>query len=89
MKYNCWEVKKCGREEGGSKVQELGVCKASTDSNYEGRNSGKNGGRYCWHVKASLCGGRVQGNYLEKAQQCIQCEFYKIVKEEEGEGFEY
>ena len=27
---NCWEVKKCGREPGGAKVAELGVCPAST-----------------------------------------------------------
>jgi hypothetical protein len=28
-KLNCWEVKKCGREPGGVKVKELGVCPAS------------------------------------------------------------
>lgn len=26
IEKNCWEFKKCGRETGGSKVKELGVC---------------------------------------------------------------
>lgn len=28
---NCWEYFKCGREPGGSKVDELGVCPAATE----------------------------------------------------------
>jgi len=45
---NCWEVKKCGREFGGIKSQELGVCPASIQSKVDGINHGKNGGRACW-----------------------------------------
>jgi hypothetical protein len=26
---NCWEIKKCGRQRGGKKVNELGECIAS------------------------------------------------------------
>jgi len=28
-KLNCWEFKKCGRQPGGPKVAELGVCPAT------------------------------------------------------------
>jgi len=28
---NCWEYKKCGREPGGIKVHELGVCPATVE----------------------------------------------------------
>lgn len=29
-KLNCWEFKKCGREQGGILSAELGVCHAAT-----------------------------------------------------------
>ena len=28
---NCWEIKKCGRETGGPKSKELGVCVAARE----------------------------------------------------------
>ena len=31
-KENCWEVKQCGRQPGGAKTGELGVCLATTSS---------------------------------------------------------
>ena len=34
MKKNCWEYKKCGREVGGAKVKDLGVCPAATNSKF-------------------------------------------------------
>jgi hypothetical protein len=30
-KQNCWEYMKCGREPGGEKVAELGICRAAAD----------------------------------------------------------
>ncbi len=30
-KLNCWDFKKCGRQSGGEKAHELGVCPASTE----------------------------------------------------------
>ncbi len=43
---NCWEFRKCGREEGGAKASELGVCPAYPD----------NGQDYA-RVAGTLCGG--------------------------------
>lgn len=63
---NCWEYKKCGRERGGSKAAELGVCPAYP-----------NGGRECAKVAGTLCGGKVQGSFATKLGSCMQCEFYK------------
>jgi hypothetical protein len=83
-KLNCWEIKNCGRETGGSKVQELGICPASTDESSEGLNGGKAGGRICWAVTGTLCGGKVQGTSAQKQYTCMSCEFYCKVKEEEG-----
>ncbi|MBI4688072.1 MAG: hypothetical protein HY756_09905 [Nitrospirae bacterium] len=81
---NCWEFKQCGREPGGEKVHLLGVCPATTDESSEGINDGKCGGRICWAVAGTFCGGIVQGSFAQKQVSCMACEFYKRVKEEEG-----
>ncbi len=83
-KQNCWEFKKCGREPGGEKVGELGVCPAATDVSCNGLNSGDNGGRICWAVTGTFCGGEVQGSFAQKQLSCMACDFFKKVKEEEG-----
>lgn len=79
---NCWEFKGCGREPHGVKVQELGVCPATTDISSDGFNGGKNGGRICWAVSGTFCGGDVQGTFAEKQLSCMTCDFFKIVKQE-------
>ncbi|MBI5562947.1 MAG: hypothetical protein HY894_08895 [Deltaproteobacteria bacterium] len=87
-KINCWEHKKCGREPGGAKVKELGVCPAVTDASVDGVNSGKNGGRLCWAVSGTFCGGTVQGTFAQKELTCMSCEFYKMVKHDEFPRFD-
>jgi len=86
-KLNCWEAKKCGRQPGGAKEKELGVCKAAVNFSNEGKNGGKAAGRYCWKVAGTLCGGRVQGTFADKMANCVQCDFFKQVKTEEGAAF--
>ncbi len=85
-KYNCWDFKKCGREPGGPKVRELGICPAAADESSDGLNGGKNGGRICWAIAGTFCDGKVQGTYAQKRLSCMLCEFYDLVKEEEGIG---
>jgi len=87
MKLNCWEFLKCGCEEGGSKTDEMGVCNAATDLHCDGKNGGKNAGRQCWHVEGTLCGGKKQGAFGEKATECLKCDFFKLVKGEEAHNF--
>ncbi len=81
---NCWEYMKCGREPGGAKVVELGICPASADDTFDGLNLGKNAGRMCWAVAGTFCAGKVQGTFAEKRDSCINCDFFKRVQEEEG-----
>ncbi len=64
---NCWEVTKCGREEGGTHVAELGVCPAYTAK----------AGRACWLVAGTFCNGAVQGTQAQKAGTCLICDFYR------------
>lgn len=86
-KLNCWEFKKCGRQPGGEKVVELGVCPASEERRLSGVNAGRNAGRSCWALSGTLCGGKVQGTYATKLGNCMQCEFFKLVKQEEGTDY--
>jgi len=81
---NCWESKKCGREPGGERAEVLGVCPAATETRCHGANRGTNGGRVCWLVSGTLCGGEVQGHFARKLATCKDCDFYKQVQEEEG-----
>lgn len=86
-KHNCWEYKQCGREPEGTKVHELGVCPAPMAEQLDGTHGGKNGGRSCWAVAGSLCGGKVQGSFAQKYGNCVKCDFYVSVKEDEGTDF--
>ncbi len=83
-KQNCWEFKKCGRQPGGAKARELGVCIAATETKLHTVHGGRNGGRACWIISGTLCGGEVQGSYALKNHNCLQCDFYKVVKQEEA-----
>ena len=82
-KLNCWEHKKCGRQPGGQKARELGICPVTTYQNLDGAHGGKNGGRACWAVAGSLCGGKVQGTYAQKLANCWRCDFMVAVKQDE------
>lgn len=85
---NCWEFKKCGRQPGGLKTREFGVCPAAAEAKFDGKNHGKNGGRYCWKIAGTLCGGVVQGTFASKLMNCVACEFYKTIRAEELGGFQ-
>ena len=83
-KLNCWQFKKCGREPGGAKVAELGTCPAARMESANGTNGGMNGGRLCWALTGTFCGGKVQGSFAQKLSNCMECEFYQLVRKQEG-----
>lgn len=62
---DCWEFMKCGREEGGKKTGELGVCPAYPKH-----------GKHCARVAGTFCGGKVQGIFAQKLLNCMKCDFY-------------
>lgn len=86
-KKNCWEVIKCGRQPGGDKINELGECPASLTSKFDGINNGQHGGRVCWAIVGTFCGGTPQGTHLEKIMDCIHCTFFKQVNDDESSAF--
>ena len=73
---NCWEFKNCSRGPGGSKVDEFVICPAFTDTIADGLNHGENGGRICWAISGTLCGGSVQATFAKKRLTCLSCDFY-------------
>ena len=64
---DCWTIMNCGREVGGPKAAELGVCIAATDRY----------GHSCWALAGTLCGGIVQGTVAQKERNCMACDVYK------------
>lgn len=62
---NCWEFKKCGREQGGSNAKNLGICPAYPDN-----------GRNCAIIAGTLCEGKVQGTFAAKLTECVHCDFF-------------
>lgn len=80
---NCWEYKQCGRGPGGEKAESEGLCPAATAVLLDGINSGHNGGRACWGVKDTVCNKVLS----TKLCDCLRCDFFLRVQEEEGMEF--
>lgn len=86
-KQNCWEHTKCSREPGGINTAKLGICPASTDTSANGINGGKNGGRICWAIAGTISTQKDQRTPARNLVSCLVCNFFKIVKNEEGDNF--
>ena len=82
-RLNCLEFRKCGREPGGAQTRDGNACIASVEARTDGFNSGKNGGRACWAIAGTECGGKSQGTFAQKIDTCQKCYFYLKVMEEE------
>lgn len=87
MKINCWDFMNCGRELSGRLINNLGVCSALRYTAFHGDNSGHMGGRVCWKIVGTFSGGNGECARSEKLGDCQLCDFFKLVKEEEGSNF--
>jgi hypothetical protein len=72
---NCWEIKKCERQQGGKKVNKLGECIASKEGM----------GHSCWAIAGTLCSGKIQGTTAQKIGYCTSCEVFHIYNRSMGE----
>jgi hypothetical protein len=79
---------KCGREPNG-RNEKLGICPAAEPNAYNDVNNGRCGGRFCWNFAGTFCEGEVQGSVAVKLKNCLDCGFFKLVKEEEGQHFKF
>ncbi len=87
MTMQCWEFWNCGREPGGARAGELGVCPASNERSAAGINRGLNGGRICWSIAGTFCRNGVRGTNARGIRSCSDCDFYRLVVREEGPRF--
>ncbi len=71
---NCWEIKKCGRQKGGNKINDLGECLASR----------KGMGHSCWAVAGTMCAAEIQCTYAKKIRFCTFCEVYGTYNRSRG-----
>jgi hypothetical protein len=58
---------KCGREQGGTHMADLGVCPS-----YK-----LGAGDACWMIAGTFCGGTVQGSFAQKQNACMSCQVFK------------
>ncbi len=82
-KRNCWDVMRCGQSpDNGKRPRKR--CPACTELFLNGIHGGKNGGRACWALSETTCGGKRQGSFEKKQHICRACPFYSQVMQEEG-----
>ena len=84
---NCWEFKKCGRQIEEQKAEELRVCPVASDTSVNGANREQNSGRICRAVAGTFCDGEVQGTFTQKTKNCFNCDFMRMVNQEERAKF--
>ena len=70
---------RCGRELGGERSFELGVCRAAADTFFNGINSGKNGGRICFAVAGTFSNRVIDCTFAKKLNSCKDCPFFKTL----------
>ena len=86
-KLNCWEFMQCEREKELKDADKSGGCPALKESKLNTIHDGSNAGRACWVVSGTFCNGAKQGTFAQKEKNCIQCNFYQMVRKEEGNNF--
>ncbi|MBI5664546.1 MAG: PilZ domain-containing protein [Nitrospirae bacterium] len=82
VRQNCWEFNKCGREVGGKRSGETGVCPSAVAASCSGLYHGKNGGRMCWAIAGTFAAGKIRGSFAREFS-CLNCDFLKSVCKEE------
>jgi hypothetical protein len=88
-KLNCWEFKRCGRQPQGPHVSDEGLCPAAMEEALDDVHGGTNAGRSCWMVGGTFCKGQIQGSFAQKFKNCESCDFYQLVKSEEGYDYRH
>lgn len=86
-KRNCWDIKKCCRQRVGKNAQTMGTCPAAVSNKFNGINFGECGGRFCWAVKDACRGEVSPARRVARLKNCINCMVFKIIQDEEGNGF--
>ncbi len=65
------------------------ACPVCKETKLHGVHGGVNGGRACWSIPHTKCGGITQGSSSEKYMNCTECDFYNMAKKEEEGAFQF
>lgn len=84
IKINCWEFKKCKKEDQPDENSN-DYCCIPFDQSMDKLFEGKNGGRVCWGLIGTCCGSKRQKSITEKLDLCSKCDFYKFLKIDDPE----
>jgi len=87
LKRNCWDYYRCRRQAKDDDGKEHDVCPVYLETKLNGVHDGKNGGRACWVVAGTKCGGRIKRIVVPKFIACKVCDFKKTVIREESKNF--
>jgi hypothetical protein len=87
LKRNCWDYYRCGKQAEGDHGKKHDVCPAYLETKLNGVHNGMNGGRACWIVADTMCGGRIKRTLVPKFIVCNLCDFKKTVISEESQNF--
>lgn len=80
QKLNCWEFLACGQ---GIDSDSCLECPAFSLELFDGINGGHNAGRCCWAVVGTLCKGEIQNDLIAKFSDCLNCDFFTYVQDQE------
>lgn len=83
IKLNCWEFWNCNHG-----PDSKNPCPAAINETSNRVNSGRNAGRICWTLPDTLRFGRPMGQFTDKREVCFSCDFFHLVKKEEGNSFQ-
>jgi signal transduction histidine kinase len=79
---NCWEYVQCNFGPGSQHP-----CPVVKNKTSNGVNRGKNAGRICWTVPNTPCFIDPTHKYTVKREYCLSCDFFSLVRDEEGDNF--
>ena len=84
---NCWDFRKCGREPGGERAQEHGVCPTALFEAADGYLGGRMGGKACAFLIGTFCCNLVPGTEPGRLKDCPACDFFNHLKDRHGREF--
>ncbi|MBF0454554.1 MAG: hypothetical protein HQL72_07010 [Magnetococcales bacterium] len=87
LQKNCWQFKGCGFGPDSERCRGGDSCPAATLRSADGFLGGANGGRCCYFIAGTLCGGSKSLSLEEKQQQCIGCSFFGTLVAKHGKAF--
>ncbi|MFC2077712.1 ATP-binding protein [Candidatus Bipolaricaulota bacterium] len=79
---NCWQFLDC--DFGPDSAE---PCLVTHDTTSDGINRGENGGRSCWELVGVLSGSKDLAPCAQE-ENCLTCDFLRLVKSDEGPSFQ-